>query len=97
MDIKPIPAAIQSGLNGLQDAQRGVAEAAHNIANLNSNDSATVNTLQGGQVTEQSQSQSSVLTTEAVNLVVNEHLAKANIKVIQTADEVLGTLIDTKV
>lgn len=97
MDIKPIPAAIQSGLNGLQDAQRGVAEAAHNIANLNSNDSAIVNTLQGGQVTEQSQSQSSVLTTEAVNLVVNEHLAKANIKVIQTADEVLGTLIDTKV
>ena len=97
MDIKPIPAAIQSGLNGLQDAQSGVAEAAHNIANLNSNDSAIVNTLQGGQVTEQSQSQSSVLTTEAVNLVVNEHLAKANIKVIQTADEVLGTLIDTKV
>lgn len=97
MDIKPIPAAIQSGLNGLQDSQRGVAEAAHNIANLNSNDSTTVNRLQGGQVTEQSQSQSSVLTTEAVNLVVNEHLAKANIKVIQTADEVLGTLIDTKV
>lgn len=97
MELRPIPAAIQSGLNGLQDAQRGVAEAAHNIANLNTNETSVNASVGAEQVVSQSQNQASVLTTEAVNLVVNEHLAKANVKVIQTADEVLGTLIDTKV
>ena len=93
MELKSIPSAIQSGLNGYQTAERGLAQAADNISKLNVN---AANSAEGG--TEAVQQTPAVsLTTEAVNLVVNEHLAKANVKVIQTADEVVGTLIDTKV
>lgn len=98
MELSPIPSAIQSGLNGVQKAQRGLAESAQNIASLNTNTNNTglsaAETGLNGNATQQNPS--SVLTTEAVNLVVNEHLAKANINLIKTADEVLGTLIDTK-
>ncbi|MDA8621267.1 hypothetical protein N9L48_01350 [Psychrosphaera sp.] len=93
MELKSIPSAIQSGLNGYQTAERGLAQAADNISKLNVN---AANSAEGA--TEAVQQTPAVsLTTEAVNLVVNEHLAKANVKVIQTADEVVGTLIDTKV
>lgn len=93
MELKSIPSAIQSGLNGYQTAERGLAEAADNISKLNLNG----NTAGEGATEALKQNQQVSLTTEAVNLVVNEHLAKANVKVIQTADEVVGTLIDTKV
>lgn len=104
MELKSIPSAIQSGLSGLQQAQHGLADAAHNIANLNTDTSAGANSVgtpnSVAAVNQASQNgvtnPAATLTTEAVNLVVNEHLAKANIKTIQTADEVLGTLIDTK-
>lgn len=98
MELSPIPSAIQSGLSGVQKAQNGLAESAQNIASLNTNSENPVLTAAEaplGANTSQ-QNPASVLTTEAVNLVVNEHLAKANINVIRTADEVLGTLIDTK-
>ena len=93
MDLKPIPSAIQSGLTGYQTAERGIAEAADNISKLNLSRNEQV---KGAETATQTAPQVD-LTTEAVNLVVNEHLAKANVKVIQTADEVVGTLIDTKV
>lgn len=97
MELSPIPSAIQSGLSGVQKAQRGLAESAQNIASLNTNTDNTT-AVSAGNVSANAaqQNPSNVLTTEAVNLVVNEHLAKANINVIKTADEVLGTLIDTK-
>lgn len=97
MELSPIPSAIQSGLNGVQKAQRGLAESAQNIASLNTNTASPVaEATTNADINAAQQSPSTVLTTEAVNLVVNEHLAKANINVIKTADEVLGTLIDTK-
>ncbi|GAA0305826.1 hypothetical protein N9W11_06350 [Psychrosphaera haliotis] len=93
MELKSIPSAIQSGLNGYQTAERGLAQAADNISKLNLD----ANSAAEGATEAVQQAPQVSLTTEAVNLVVNEHLAKANIKVIQTADEVVGTLIDTKV
>ncbi|GAB3000895.1 hypothetical protein [Psychrosphaera aestuarii] len=93
MELKSIPSAIQSGLNGYQTAERGLAEAANNISRLNTDNTSAVNATASAVEARPEVS----LTTEAVNLVVNEHLAKANIKTIQTADEVIGTLIDTKV
>ncbi|MUH73460.1 flagellar basal body rod C-terminal domain-containing protein [Psychrosphaera haliotis] len=93
MELKSIPSAIQSGLNGYQTAERGLAQAADNISKLNLD----ANTAAKGATEAVQQAPQVSLTTEAVNLVVNEHLAKANSKVIQTADEVVGTLIDTKV
>ena len=94
-----IPSAIQSGLNGIQKAERGVAESAEQISRLNTEQNrvaqADNQAAQNNDVRDRRPEPS--LEAEAVNLVVNEHLAKANTKIIKTADEMIGTLIDTKV
>lgn len=93
-----IPSAIQSGLNGIQKAERGVAESAEQISRLNTEqDRVAQADNQAVQNDVRAQRPEPSLETEAVNLVVNEYLAKANTKVIKTADDMIGTLIDTKV
>lgn len=95
-----IPSAVQSGLSGVQKAQRGVADSAEQISRLNKEQDrvARSDNAQASQAQVQEQQRPAPsLETEAVNLVVNEYLAKANTKVIKTADEMIGTLIDTKV
>jgi len=93
-----IPSAIQSGVNGIQKAEQGVADAAVQINRLNTEqDRVAQADTQVQQQQAQDQRPQPSLETEAVNLIVNEHLAKANTKIIQTADEMIGTLIDTKV
>lgn len=100
MDISNVPSAVTSGLNGYKSAEQGIEQASANINKLQSERQNVAETARvDGQVDAQQapQAQAPVsLTTEAVNLVVNEHLAKANINVIKTADDVVGTLIDTK-
>ncbi len=94
-----IPSAVQSGLTGIQRAEQGVAESAFEISRLNTEqENVAPEQTQAAQpdVSEQQRPDPS-LEAEAVNLVVNEYLAKANTKVIKTADEMIGTLIDTKV
>ena len=83
-------------------AEQGVAESAVQISRLNTEQDrvaqADDQAAQQASVREQQQQRPDPsLETEAVNLVVNEYLAKANTKVIKTADEMIGTLIDTKV
>lgn len=99
MQIDQVPSAFNSGLNGIKKAEQGVEDAALQISRLNTEQ----DQVQGAKVenkeqlaAEQNRPQPS-LTEEAVNLVVNEHLAKANTKSIKTADDMIGTLIDTKV
>lgn len=93
-----IPSAIQSGLNGIQKAERGVAESAEQISRLNTEqDRVAQADNQAAQTDIRAQRPEPSLEAEAVNLVVNEHLAKASTKVIKTADDMIGTLIDTKV
>ncbi len=99
MQIDQVPSAFNSGLNGIKKAEKGVEEAALQISRLNTEQ----DQVQGAKAenkeqlaAEQNRPQPS-LTEEAVNLVVNEHLAKANTKSIKTADDMIGTLIDTKV
>lgn len=93
-----IPSAIQSGLNGIQKAERGVAESAEQISRLNTEqDRVAQADNQARQNDVRDRRPEPSLEAEAVNLVVNEHLAKANTKIIKTADEMIGTLIDTKV
>lgn len=93
-----VPSAIQSGLNGIQKAERGVAESAEQISRLNTEqDRVAQADNQAAQNDVRAQRPEPSLETEAVNLVVNEYLAKANTKTIKTADDMIGTLIDTKV
>ncbi|NVK24916.1 MAG: hypothetical protein HWE10_08305 [Gammaproteobacteria bacterium] len=100
MQIGSVPSAFQSGLSGIQKAEQGVAEAAVQINRLNTEQERVAEVqAEPQQNTNEAPEQQArpSLETEAVNLIVNEKLAKANSKVIKTADEMIGTLIDTKV
>jgi len=98
MDVSKVTSAIQSGLSGYQRAEQGVADAALNINRLNAEaDRNRVEPDDPVPPDERNRPPNVSLEAEAVNLIVNEHLAKANVKVIKTADDMLGSLIDTKV
>lgn len=95
MDVR---SAYSSGLAGLQNASAQLASSSANIAQAGSTESGLVknqpNAENLGGATEQSPVS---LTTELVNLKVAEFQAKSSAKVITTADEMVGTLINTSV
>ena len=99
MQIDQMPTAFNSGLNGIKKAEQGVEEAAVQINRLNTEQdqvqSVKIDNKEKLAMAD-SQPQPS-LTEEVVKLAVNEQLAKANTKSIRTADDMIGTLIDTKV
>lgn len=99
MQVGSVPSAFQSGLSGIQKAEQGVAESAVQINRLNTEQErvAEVQAQPQQNTNDAPQQDRPSLEAEAVNLIVNEKLAKANTKIIQTADEMIGTLIDTKV
>ena len=74
--------ALSNGLQGFQAAQNRVNQAAQDIASQSVTDASqeSINTND--------------LTSSLVDLTVAENDAKANAKVIQTASDVLGTLLD---
>jgi len=101
--------AISTGLSGMRSAQLSLDVSAHNIANANTagfkpqtiqhQESATGGvtssvsaTTQENQTTESGTD----LATETVNSLVYKHQFGLNAKVIQTADQNLGTLINIK-
>ena len=80
-----INSALNAGLQGFQDAQSRVNQAAQDIASQSVKDS-TVDSID-----------TKDLTSSLVDLKVAEIDAKANAKVVQTASDVLGTLLDIEV
>lgn len=96
--------AFNSGLNGIQAGQRRVEQAASEIAG-----NALTQPQQPSQTPPQTPQQNQVAPTpqaaersrpdlaeSLVALRVGENEVRANARVIDTADEVLGTLIDTR-
>ena len=77
--------ALNMGVQGFQEAQSRMADAAAEIASSSVTDST------------QSSDYTQDLTTSLVDLKVAELDAKANANVIKTASDVLGTLLDIKV
>lgn len=89
------PSAFSSGLSTLQGAQKRIDQASAELAKntLQAPNQAASKTpngreLQAPQASNQAES--------LVNLRVAENEAKAGARVIKTADEALGTLIDTR-
>lgn len=91
--------AFSSGVSTIQSGQRRVEQAASDIAT-----NAFIAPPQAAQSERQSQLNPSAeapaesrpdLTESLVALRVGQHEAQAGAKVVKTADEVLGTLIDT--
>lgn len=98
MDISS--SAFSSGLSGIQSGQRRAEQAAAEIAgnSLPAAPPANPNPAQN-QVNPTRQSAeptSPDLTESLVSLRVAENEVRANSKVVKTADEALGTLIDTR-
>lgn len=97
------PSAFSSGLSGIQTGQRRVDQAAFEIAGsglpqVQTTNQANQNNAQN-QVNPSPQSadpNSPDLTESLVALRVGENEVRANSRVVDTADEVLGTLIDTR-
>jgi len=101
MDIQ---SALYSGVQGFQRASAGVTEATVNI-NRQAEANRQNETEQAVAQTAATERQASLQTTEQppslsnslVQLGQEERNAQANAKSIQTADEVLGTVIDIRV
>lgn len=91
-----INSAFDSGIAGFKAATERASQSASNIAQAQ-NDNVQARSSSTSVELEQAVPEAKSLTEELINLRVAEHDAKASAKVITTADEVLGSLIDTRV
>ena len=82
------PSAFSSGINTIQSGQRRVEQAAGEIA------SAPVEAQATNAPANQSSAARSDIADNMVDMRVGQYEAQAGARVVQTADRVLGTLID---
>jgi len=92
MDVR---SAYHSGLAGLQNASAQLTSSSVNIAQTAGVEGRTIENQENVALSAEQSPVS--LTTELVNLKVAEFQAKSSAKVITTADEMVGTLINTSV
>lgn len=86
--------AFNSGLSTIQSGQRRVDQAAADIASNTASSSATPQPATQPQATEQGYRPD--LAESLVSLNIGKVEVQAGARVVDTADEVLGTLIDTR-
>lgn len=93
MAVNPI---MQAGVNGIQMGIKGLNRAAQDIADLNLDDRAK--SAADNDVERHTQSTQRVAdTAEAiVDLKVHQRQVQASAKVIETADSILGFLLDVR-
>lgn len=96
--VMEIGNAYASGLQGYQTAARGITEA---TANINQSAAESRNQIQGVAAQPAALAPDAPNTpsveSQIVRLSVERLNGEANIRTIETADEVLGSLIDVKV
>lgn len=93
-----IGSSFTSGLQGFQQASNNITEETANInrqtqQRLAEDVPPEQNTQQAAQQAQQSQS----LESSVVSLTSESNNAQANVRAIETADEVLGSIIDIRV
>ncbi|PAJ73780.1 hypothetical protein CJF42_14130 [Pseudoalteromonas sp. NBT06-2] len=104
MAISP---ALNSGVQGFQRATQEISESTRNINRAAQEQQAQQNNqidreraieaARDDEVVAQPAQPPAKINEELVNLKVEQFNAQANVSTIQTADEVLGTLIDVRV
>jgi len=87
-----INSAFSSGLQGYQRASDAVSQAS---ANINQASAETRNSQQSGSPAPATGTPT--VEQSLVDLTVQQGLAEANLKSVQTADEMLGSVIDLRV
>lgn len=93
-----IQSAFASGVQGYQRAEQGVQDASLNIARQPVAQQETEAAAKGElEASEQTQptAQTQSVTDSMVQMRLEERNAQSNAKVIETADQVVGSLIDT--
>jgi len=95
MDVR---SAFNSGIAGFQDASAQLSNASSRIAQAGiAEKSMTEKQLPSEIISPSAERAPISITTELINLKLSEIQAKSSAKVISTADELVGTLIDTSV
>lgn len=92
------------GISGLQAAQLRLDSSAHNVANMNTNGFRRQTVTQedapdlGGTRASvgKADDEGVALEREVVDQMSATYVFKANLKTVQTQDEILGSLLDTK-
>jgi len=93
MALNPI---MQAGLNGIQTGLKGLKRTAQDIADLNLDDRANP-TSDGGAIRQDKPTDKLADTADAiVDLKVHKRQVEASAKVVQTADAILGFLLDVR-
>tara|TARA_R110001583_G_scaffold143357_2_gene295498 strand:+ start:4711 stop:4998 length:288 start_codon:yes stop_codon:yes gene_type:complete len=93
-----ISSAFSSGLAGYQSASTQLSVASDRVANASVTNQNGANEEGGADNVALSENREPIsITTELINMKVAELQAKASVNVISTADEMVGTLIDTSV
>lgn len=83
-----IGSVLQTGVNGIHRGIRGAADAADKIAKVGIEPT-------GGKVSTDNATID--IADAAVSLKQNENLVKASARVVQAADEMIGSILDIKV
>ncbi len=95
MDVR---SAFNSGLAGFQDASAKLSNASSRIAQAGTAEkSMTDDQLATGNHSPSAERAPMSITNELINMKLAEIQAKSSAKVMSTANEVVGTLIDTTV
>ena len=89
-----IGSAFTSGLQGFQQASGQISEA---TANINRQTLAEEAQPTAEQQASKAQQQAPSLESSIVTLASESNIAQANVRSIETADEVLGSIIDLRV
>lgn len=80
-----VDSVLSAGLQGIQSGLSSARQAAEDIGQATKTATSTENDEQAVDITE-----------AAVNLKISERQVQASATVVKTADEILGTLLDTK-
>ena len=91
-----INSSMAAGLHGFQQASERVSQSAQNIASAPVQVQQRLQAEPAQEVQVPQRSEASI-DTELINMTVARQQAEASVKVIESADERLGLLIDTKV
>jgi hypothetical protein len=94
MNIQP---AFDSGVAGLNQANERAAQSTREISQQQAPSQSSTAVSAAGTELASATPQTTPITESLINLRVAENEARTSSKVIETADNVLGSLIDTRV
>lgn len=95
MDVR---SAFYSGIAGFQDASAKLSNASSQIAQAGRAEKSMTANQQPPEINSPSAVRAPIsITTELINAKISELHAQSATKVIHTADDMIGTLIDTRV